>query len=318
MGNKLVVKSNKLIEARYTLSLNEQKIVLYAVSKLDTTKDKFNILELETREFMQLLNTSQFRYTEIRELVSNLMSKQVRIETDKRDLVANWVSSIDYIKDTGLIELEFSEKLIPYLLQLKEQFTRYELKNILYLKNKHSIRVYELLKQYQTIGYRAFTIEELKKILMLEDKYEQFRDFNKSVLKPSMEEINEFTDLNIDIELIKQGRKVVSLKYIIKSKDQEKEIYIEYLNKNYKIKEMQLEMGLNNENLSTEQIMNIYTKAVEKLADAEKKDIFEYVRLNYLHIKDKASGKGRYSYLLKALENDYAVAAAQIKLDYYL
>ena len=133
-----------------------------------------------------------------------------------------------------------------------------------------------------------------------------------------MEEINEFTDLNIDIELIKQGRKVVSLKYIIKSKDQEKEIYIEYLNKNYKIKEMQLEMGLNNENLSTEQIMNIYTKAVEKLADAEKKDIFEYVRLNYLHIKDKASGKGRYSYLLKALENDYAVAAAQIKLDYYL
>lgn len=318
MGNKLVVKSNKLIEARYTLSLNEQKIVLYAVSKLDTTKDKFNILELETREFMQLLNTSQFRYTEIRELVSNLMSKQVRIETDKRDLVANWVSSIDYIKDTGLIELEFSEKLIPYLLQLKEQFTRYELKNILYLKNKHSIRVYELLKQYQTIGYRAFTIEELKKILMLEDKYEQFRDFNKSVLKPSMEEINEFTDLNIDIELIKQGRKVVSLKYIIKSKDQEKEIYIEYLNKNYKIKEMQLEMGLNNENLSTEQIMNIYTKAVEKLADAEKKDIFEYVRLNYLHIKDKARGKGRYSYLLKALENDYAVAAAQIKLDYYL
>ena len=84
MGNKLVVKSNKLIEARYTLSLNEQKIVLYAVSKLDTTKDKFNILELETREFMQLLNTSQFRYTEIRELVSNLMGKQVRIETDKK------------------------------------------------------------------------------------------------------------------------------------------------------------------------------------------------------------------------------------------
>ena len=48
--------------------------------------------------------------------------------------MANWVSSIDYIKDTGLIELEFSEKLIPYLLQLKEQFTRYELKNILHLK----------------------------------------------------------------------------------------------------------------------------------------------------------------------------------------
>lgn len=312
MGNKLVVKSNKLIEARYTLSLNEQKIVLYAVSKLDTTKDKFNILELETREFMQLLNTSQFRYTEIRELVSNLMSKQVRIETDKRDLVANWVSSIDYIKDTGLIELEFSEKLIPYLLQLKEQFTRYELKNILYLKNKHSIRVYELLKQYQTIGYRAFTIEELKKILMLEDKYEQFRDFNKSVLKPSMEEINEFTDLNIDIELIKQGRKVVSIKYIIQTKDQDQKVYIEYLNEFYNIQDMKIKMGLSDENFNSKQIMSIYELAITKTQD--KFDVFEYVRLNYIHVKAKGSARNIYSYLLSAIENDYGAAAGQLRL----
>ena len=312
MVNKLVVKSNKLIEARYALSLNEQKIVLYAVSKLDTTKDKFNILELETREFMQLLNTSQFKYTEIRELVSNLMSKQVRIETDKRDLVANWVSSIDYIKDTGLIELEFSEKLIPYLLQLKEQFTRYELKNILYLKNKHSIRIYELLKQYQVIGHRTFTIDELKKILMLEGKYEQFRDFNKSVLKLTTEEINEFTDLNIDIELIRQGRKVVSVKYIIQTKDQQDKKYIEYLNESYDIKDLKLRMGLSSENFSSKQIMSIYEKAIQKTQDDL--DLFEYVRLNYIYMIEKGAARNKYSYLLSALENDYAAAQGQLSL----
>lgn len=315
MNNKLVIKSNKLIEARYELSLNEQKIILYAVSKLDTTKDKFNILELETKEFMELLDTSQFRYTEIRELVSNLMSKQVRIETDKRDLVANWISSIDYIKDTGLIELEFSEKLIPYLLQLKERFTRYQLNNILHLKNKHSIRIYELLKQYQKIGQREFTINELKKILMLENKYKQFRDFNKSVLKLTMEEINEFTDLIIDIDYIKKGRKVESIKYKIESKDQEKKIYIDFLNEFYNIKEMKSKMGLGQENFSTEQIMSVYEKAVEK-AGNEDIDLFEYIRLNYNHIKSKARNK--YSYLLKALENDYASAIGQISLDYYI
>lgn len=315
MNNKLVIKSNKLIEARYELSLNEQKIILYAVSKLDTTKDKFNILELEIKEFMELLDTSQFRYTEIRELVSNLMSKQVRIETDKRDLVANWISSIDYIKDTGLIELEFSEKLIPYLLQLKERFTRYQLNNILHLKNKHSIRIYELLKQYQKIGQREFTINELKKILMLENKYKQFRDFNKSVLKLTMEEINEFTDLIIDIDYIKKGRKVESIKYKIESKDQEKKIYIDFLNEFYNIKEMKSKMGLGQENFSTEQIMSVYEKAVEK-AGNEDIDLFEYIRLNYNHIKSKARNK--YSYLLKALENDYASAIGQISLDYYI
>lgn len=79
MGNNLIIKSNKLIEARYTLSINEQKLILYAVSKLDTRKDKFNILELETRDLMELLGTTIFRYAEIKELVIVLMSKQVRI-----------------------------------------------------------------------------------------------------------------------------------------------------------------------------------------------------------------------------------------------
>lgn len=318
MTNSLIVKSNKLIEARYELTLNEQKLILYAVSKLDTKKKRFNILELETREFIELLGTSQFRYTEVRELITNLMSKQVRIENDKRDLVANWVSSLEYIKDEGMIELEFSEKLIPYLLQLKERFTRYQLKNILYLKNKHSIRIYELLKQYQKIGKREFTIDELKKILMLEGKYEQFRDFNKSVLKQTMEEINEFTDLNIDIKLIKKGRKVVSIKYIIKSKDQEREVYIDYLNKNYKIKEMKEKMGLKRESFNAEQVMDIYELAVNKLENEEEKDIFEYVRLNYLEMLNRKTAVNKFSYLMTLLENDYASARGQIKFDYHI
>lgn len=51
---------------------------------------------------------------------------------------------------------------MPYLLQLKERFTRYELKNILYFKNKYSIRIYELLKQYEKIGKREINIKELR------------------------------------------------------------------------------------------------------------------------------------------------------------
>lgn len=312
MENNLIVKSNKLIEARYSLSLNEQKIILYAASKLDTSKDSFNTLELETREFMELLNTTVFRYTEIKELVTGLMSKQVRIETDKDDLVANWVSSIYYVKNSGVIELEFSHRLIPYLLQLKERFTRYQLKNILYLKNKHSVRIYELMKQYQTIGHRTFTIEELKELLMLEDKYNQFRDFNKSVIKQSMDEINELTDINVDVEQVKRGRKVVALKYIIQSKDDNS--YINYLNKNYDIKEFKSKCGLDKENFDSQQIIELFTIATEVLTDPEQEDLFEYIRLNYLHILKKKNVINRYSYLKKALNEDFAAARGQMKL----
>ena len=314
MENNLIVKANKLIEARYSLSLNEQKLILYAVSELDKTKDRFNILQLETREFMELLNTTIFRYTEIRELVTGLMSKQVRIETDDRDLVANWVSSIDYIKDSGIIELEFSEKLMPYLMQLKDRFTRYQLKNILYLKNKHSIRIYELMKQYQNIGHRSFDIEELKKILMLEGKYSEFRDFNKNVLKPSVEEINEHTDVNINIELIKRGRKVTGIKYIIQSKNHDE--YINYLNHNYDIKEFKIQSGLDKENFDSKQIIELFTIATEKLSEAEQQDLFEYIKLNYRHMIKNKKIENKYAYLKKALKEDYAVARGQIKFDY--
>ncbi len=315
MGNKLVVKANKLIEARYNLSLNEQKVILYAVSKLDREKDKFNILELETREFVKLLGTTSSRYVEIKKLIVGLMKKQVSIETVESDLVANWVSSIKHIKNTGIIELEFSENLMPYLLQLKKSFTRYELKNVLYLKNKYSIRIYELLKQYETIGKREFELEEFKKLLVIDNQYERFYDLNRFVLEKAKEEINDSTDLIIDYEKITRGRKIIGLLFKIESQDQEKEIYIDFLNEFYNIKEMKSKMGLGEENFSTEQIMCIYEKAVEK-AGNEDIDLFEYVRLNYNHIKSKARNK--YSYLLKALENDYASAIGQISLDYYI
>lgn len=316
MKSNLVVKHNNLIEARYNLSLNEQKIILYATSKLDRNKKKFNLLTLNIREFFSLLGTTQERYTEIREVVKELRKKEITIRKDGNELIVGWLSSIEYLGDQGEIELEFSEKLMPYLLQLKESFTRYELKNILYLKNKHSIRLYELMKQYERIGKREFELKELRKTFNIrDDEYLRFDNFDRVVLRSSKEEINKYTDLNIDYEKIKTGRRITSILFKIEAKDQDKEVFIDYLNETYNIKDMKIKMGLGKENFNTEQIMSIYEKAVEK-AGNEDVNLFEYVRLNYLNIKDKARNK--FSYLLKALENDYASAISQISLEYYI
>lgn len=309
MNNSLVVKSNELIQARYNLNLNEQKIILYAASKLDREKNKFNILEIQSSEFMKLLNTTQFRYTEIKDLVSELMKKQVSIATKKSDLVVNWVSSIEYIKNSGVIEIEFSEKLIPYLLQLKREFTRYQLENILNLKSKYAIRIYELMKQYETIGKREFKLNEFKKILYCDGMYKDFRNFDRVVLKVTKDEINECTDLIIDYEKIKTGRSITSILFKIKSKNQDEEIFTN------DIADLRNKMNLKSVNFNDRQILDIYEKAVER-AGNEDIDIFEYIRLNYIHIKDKARNK--YSYLLTALENDYASAIPQISLECHI
>lgn len=318
MNKNLVVKSNDLIEARYDLNLNEQKIILYAVSKLDRNKERFNILELQSNEFMKLLGTTQFRYTEIKEMVSDLMKKQVSISTDRSNLLVNWVSSIEYITNSGIIELEFSEKLAPYLLQLKKKFTRYQLKNILNLKSKYSIRIYELMKQYETIGKRTFKLDELKKILFIENQYERIYDLERFVLKPAKEEINKFTDLCIEYNKVKTGRRITSIEFIIDTKDHDGKDYIEYLNQNYDIKDFQYKMGMKDEKLSTNQVIKIYEKAVEKLNGEDSITIFEYIRLNYLYAKSKKGTRNIYSYLLKCLEYDYEHAISQISTGYYI
>lgn len=315
MENNLVVKHNDLIEARYELTLNEQRIILYSVSLLDRGKKDFDIVKIKVSELIDLLDTTEKRYTEFKLIAENLISKTLVIKKEKSELVTSWLASMEYIENEGIIELEFSQKLIPYLLQLKEKFTRYELKNVLSLKNKHSIRIYELLKQYESIGKRKFELEEFKKLLMIEDQYKRIYDFERFVLNIAVNEINKYTDINIDFEKIKRGRKVIGLLFTIEPKNQKEQIYIEYLNELYDIKDMKIKMGLKDENFSSKQIMDIYEKAVEKVGN-EDIDIFEYVRLNYLHIKDKARNK--YRYLLKALEYDYATAVGQLRFDYYM
>ena len=165
MTDNLVVKANDLIEARYELNLNEQKIILYAVSKLDRSKENFTIISLNVKEFTKLIGTTTERYTEIREIVRELRSKEIIINTNERELITGWLSSIEYIKKSGIIELEFSEKLVPYLLQLKKRFTRYQLKNILYLKNKYSIRLYELMKQYRAKCFSTSASHEMRGLI---------------------------------------------------------------------------------------------------------------------------------------------------------
>lgn len=313
MKNSLVVKNNDLIEARYDLNLLEQKIILYSVSKINTDKSKFNLIRLEIKEIAEMIGTNIDRYSEFSNIANGLMDRKVYLK-DRPKLDIRWLASSEYIGN-GIIELEFSEKLIPYLLQLKAKFTRYQLKNIINLKNKHSLRIYELLKQYETIGKRKFELNEFKNILFIENQYERIYDFERFVLKIAKEEINQNTDINIEYEKIKTGRKITDILFKIESKDQERKIYIDFLNEFYNIKEMKSKMGLKDANFSHEQTMSIYEKAVEKVGN-EDIDIFEYIRLNYLNIKDKA--RNSYSYLLKALDNDYASAIAQINLDYYI
>ena len=113
-----------------------------------------------------------------------------------------------------------TDEVMPYLTQLKGQFSQYQLKNIAYFNSVHSIRIYELITQYRSLGSREITIDKLKEWLQVEDKYSAFFDFKKRVLIPAIAEINEKSDLVIEIEQIKRGRTIYALNFMIRYKKQ--------------------------------------------------------------------------------------------------
>lgn len=319
--NKLVVKHNKLIEFKGQMTTNELKLFSLIVADIgEQQKDQFQRYSIDIsalkettkdKNFYEYISDVAFKLENKRIIIEKLNEKGKKYRTSIR--LINKPEITDESKD---LVLHIDKDLIPYISDLKREFTRYEIENILRLSSNYSIRLYELLKQYENIKKREFKLEDLKEFLGLErDQYSRIYDFERWVLKVAKEEINKHTDLVINYEKLKTGRRITSILFIIKAKNQDKEIYIDFLNEFYDIKDMKFKMGLKNENFSPTQIMELYEMACEK-ADNEDIDLFEYIRLNYNHIKGKARNK--YSYLLNALENDYASAIGQINLDYYI
>jgi len=221
---KLVKKSNSLIESRCNLTLSQQKLILSVVSMIEKSDSEFHEYKLSIHEFKGLLGlTGQGGYSEIRKAAREVKRKDLVISIGPdAELITSWFSDIE-IRYKGEIGFFISPKLKPYLLQLKGNFTAYQLRNVLLLKSKYSIRLYELLKQYQNLDCRVFDLDELRSLLYIEPgKYIRFGNFKKRILESATTDINENTDILVSYELKKSGRVITSIKFCITRKDADK------------------------------------------------------------------------------------------------
>ena len=220
MANDLVVvKANSLIEASYRLSIDEVRILALTIGTMDPKSNQqifdFTVADF-VREFPEI--SMDNAYKQIQTAIKRIYERSVRTEDNNRITEFRWVSSRTYFKNEGRFRIAMTNEVMPYLTQLKGQFTQYQLRHISSFNSVHSIRIYELVTQYRSLGYREITIEDLKKWLQVEDKYPRFNNFKQWVLEPSITEINDKSDLFIDIEQIKCGRSIVALKFTIKNK----------------------------------------------------------------------------------------------------
>jgi len=219
-ANYLVTQSNRLIEARQKkpLTTREQKIILTMVSMIQPTDEDFTFYNISIRDFHEMLGLEgREHYTEIKEIVENLMSKVIEIpQSDGGWLMTHWVSTAQYLKGEGTIRLKFVPELKPYLLQIKKHFTSYRLSNILSLRSGYSIRLYELFKRSEHKGRWECQLEILREQLGAINKtYTLYGNLKSKILMPAIKEINEKTDLKVSFKEVKKGRKVEMLEFSI-------------------------------------------------------------------------------------------------------
>lgn len=218
----IVTKSNYFImNTSYDLSLEEQKIILTLASMVQPDDEEFKVYKFRIADFMELLGVQdKSKYTEVPKITKELMKKVFEIEEGNKLIQVAWLSSAVYEKGSGYVELEFSPRLKPYMLQLGTLFTQYKLSNILSMRSKYSPRIYEFLKanEFKKQGYIEIEIVELRRLLKVEDKYPLYADFKRKIIIQTQKELRKVSDISFEFEEIKTGRKVTSIKFYIKSK----------------------------------------------------------------------------------------------------
>ncbi len=209
-----VDKHYQLITARYKLSAVEQKLVLSIISMIRPTDADFMNYQIPVSQFEFLTNNDNAR--RLKKYCKDLMSKPLEIETERGWTLFNWFAHIEYIKTDGMLECSISPKLKPYLLKLQENFKSYDLKYILEMNSEYSIRIYELLKKAELLGYLEIDLEELQELLQVPESFKIYNRFKEKVLQPTSIEIAKLTDIYFDFQEIKHGKKVAKIKFIIK------------------------------------------------------------------------------------------------------
>lgn len=316
-NNHLVVKSNALIECKTKMTALEQKIIGVLASEISPCDEDFKDYEFSIKEFINLAGTNETAiYKQIHESARRLMQKIVTFKRGNRTVTTAFLSSATTIDGEGKIILRFDPSLKPELLNLKKIFTEYRLEHILKLKSSHSIRIYELLKQYERIRKRELEIDEFKSLLGIGEGYDRFYDFERYVLEPAKAEINEKTDIAITYSKIKSGRRISKIAFTIEPKfiDEEKEklkLYKE--NGIFDFEGVKAKSGLVNHKFNDKQILELYEIATRNV-EGTNITPYDYINKNREYCEDKGKDK-IFNYLKGALEKDYARALWQLTIE---
>ena len=222
---RTVTKSNVLArEARYRLSLQAQRMLLYLISKIGKDDEEFKKMEFSATEFCEIAGIEPKGgrdYKEIEATLTELFNAKgwITLPNGMRTPLS-WIERPFRDPESGKTWVKLDDVMRPFLLQLRDNFTQYTLGYILKFRSKFSIRMYEALASYQYTDKpfkKIYEVDELRDILDAEN-YTMYKNLKQRVLTPAIKEISEFSDKTISVRELKTGRKVTDIEFTISAK----------------------------------------------------------------------------------------------------
>ena len=243
LSKRKVVEHNSLITSIAKMDKTPLKMFELAVSCINTEEPpKDNTVYLSKRDLFAFFKVSDNdKHSRFKQAVEKMQKQaffQIKEEQGKGFKFKSIVP-IPYVEWTDYndeVKIEFHREIMPYLINLKKNFTQHALSDIAELNSKYSIILYRWLSmnynQYehysnkggrrveQVEAYRNPTIsmEELRIMTDTVNEYKDFRNFEKRILKNSIEEITEHTSFNVTYDKIKKGRSIDSIVFHITKK----------------------------------------------------------------------------------------------------
>jgi len=224
-----VYKNKKLNTANFgNFTHNDYQVFLHLVSKIGGVDGVGKYLQpeqmqrehiLTAREFSEVFSTDiDNSYRFLHKACKKLMKTSILLEKIELDEIweINVCSTAKYNKKEGRITVKFTDDIMSYLAQVRQKFVLYNLKEIAKFGSLYTTRLYELIKEFQETGYMIKSIDQLREVFAVGSSFKMYNDFKRYTFEHACQEINDNYQMNLGFEEIKEGRKVVAVKFIFK------------------------------------------------------------------------------------------------------
>jgi hypothetical protein len=319
-----IFQANRITNASYNYSLLQEKIFCYIMYALKGHIDKVmngaNVLQLDIFRAPDSNNiaiivplkyiATPAQYKDVKKAAFDMMSRVIRMrgkDLKNRDTIefTGLFSSIVMTEErSGTLQVMIRRDVAEMLIDIPRndagrpvQYTGFILEVALKARNKYTPRMYKFISSWKERGGVYVSLDELRNMLSMGDKYTDYNDFKRSVLLPAQEELKQHADCwyNVsDMEEVKEGKKVIGLRFkiITVDRDKQRELLLHNLYNDLlpRLELTKTHIDLLRPTLDRADVHDVRQKAAE---------LYIYINENYRSINNPAA------YAMTALQNTF-------------